>query len=216
MMESFYKAIEDAQHVIWDWNGTILDDLNHTVETINDTLKNHLTEPLSLQKHLELFCFPISKYYADLGLDITEDEFLKLCQQFIASYKQGLQKCKPHPWALQSIEDISKTHGRQSILSAMDQNSLNELTEHYQLTGYFKNIYGIKDQAGASKLERGHELFKQLSVSPENLVFIGDTEHDYEVATQLGIQQIFLVSHGHYGLERLRKVTKNVLLTKNH
>ena len=59
------------KHIIWDWNGTLLDDTWLCVEGINQALIKRNLTPISEDRYREVFTFPVRDYYKKLGFDLT-------------------------------------------------------------------------------------------------------------------------------------------------
>ena len=57
------------KHILWDWNGTLLDDRWLCVESINKILKKRKMPPILEKTYRKTFCFPVMKYYESLGFD---------------------------------------------------------------------------------------------------------------------------------------------------
>ena len=209
------ELLADKKHVIWDWNGTLLDDLDLTIETNNFVLKQEGMEPVSKEFYLNHFRFPVKEYYRILGFEVDNAQaFDKFCDQFVNYYLSQLDRCQVHRFMRDILDGIKEAgEKKQSVLSAADQKSLNLMISRFGLTDHFVHIYGIADRQGGSKIQRGHELLSQLlsegDIKRSDLVMIGDTVHDWEVAGEMGIDSI-LVSHGHNNAERLLEVNKNL------
>ena len=77
------EATADKQHIIWDWNGTLLDDVPHAVKTINHFLEKHGLEQLDHERYRNIFRFPIFDYYQALGFDFKKAPFESLCHQYV-------------------------------------------------------------------------------------------------------------------------------------
>ncbi|RYZ68224.1 MAG: HAD family hydrolase [Proteobacteria bacterium] len=200
-----FGLIREKKHVIWDWNGTLLDDLDHAISSANQFLDEHGLERLNRERHRKIFGFPIRQFYVDLGFDFARESFESLCERYGDRFMTGFEDLKLHPGMLELLGQIKAAGISQSILSASDQPSLDRLMEHYELTSYFDRTFGISDRLAHSKIERGREL---ISLSPHELsdtLMIGDTIHDWEVAQALGID-VLLVGHGHQCGTRLRAV----------
>ena len=51
------------RYIMWDWNGTLLDDLKANFDTINKLLSDrNLPQMKSLEEYRSLFCFPVNRY----------------------------------------------------------------------------------------------------------------------------------------------------------
>lgn len=203
-------AVAGKQHIIWDWNGTILDDLDYAVETINHQLRRHSLATLTRAQYQQVFDFPIRTYYERLGFDFSTVSFDTLCHEYIDQYMLGYRDCRP---VAAVIEVLGHTRGvciEQSILSASEQQSLDEMVAHFDVAHLFDVVCGIDDRRAESKLARGQALIECSRITPDKTVLVGDTLHDCEVAEALGID-VVLVDHGHHSIERLRGAGRPVV-----
>ncbi|MDH7606093.1 MAG: HAD hydrolase-like protein, partial [Melioribacter sp.] len=101
------------------------------------------------------------------------------------------------------LEKINGIGIEQSILSAYSLHTLEEMINYFNLRKYFKYIVGLDNIYAASKLHLGIDLMKKLGNGKGETLLIGDTLHDYEVASEIGADCI-LVANGHQ--------SKNILL----
>lgn len=184
------------KHVIWDWNGTILDDVNHSVNTMNFMLEKYSLPLLSVERYKKLFRFPIRNYYDDLGFDYSKQTFSSLCHEFVEYFMNGLHLCSTFKKVETCLFKIKDKELRQSILSATDQENLETSVEKFGYSHLFDMIYGLDNKSGASKVERGRDLIEKSDVRSDETVLIGDTVHDLEVGESLGID-VVLLDHGH-------------------
>lgn len=207
---AFTKHFENKKHIIWDWNGTILNDLEHTVATLNHTLKDQNIAALSLDDYKRQFGFPVKDFYDELGVDYTQRSFSELCDDFVSFWMKGASSCKPFPFIFEQLKQNQSDQKTQSILSATDQENLDILIDQFELRHFFTNVYGIADKFAASKIDRGRELIAASGFSKEDSVLVGDTLHDLEVGEELGID-VVLVSHGHQCVTRLKAKHPHVL-----
>jgi phosphoglycolate phosphatase len=74
-------------HVVWDWNGTLLDDLDLSIETINSILEENKLKKINKEEYRKKFCFPIITYYDNVGLDISGNNFNELSKKYIERYQ---------------------------------------------------------------------------------------------------------------------------------
>lgn len=200
----FVRLLSEKSHVIWDWNGTLLDDIDHAVSTVNHLLKARDLNLVTAESYRQLFCFPVYDYYKNLGFDFTKESFEDLCHQFVDRFMHGFRELPLKPGMHKVLKDVRKRVIKQSILSATDQASLEEMMKHYELIPLLDHVFGINNKLAASKVARGHELVQISRISKEKTVLIGDTLHDLEVGRDIGID-VILLSHGHQAAERLRQ-----------
>ena len=207
------SQLREKDHVIWDWNGTLLNDVDLCVRVINGILTTHSLPLLTRETYRSNFRFPIIEYYRTLGFDFSKVPFETVAMQFINSYNPQAIHCSLFDGARELLEAIGVAKKKQSILSAAHQSHLDELTRHHRIESHFVNICGLGDHYAGGKIERGKELLKKLDTPKSRCVLIGDTDHDVEVAHELGIDVVVLAD-GHQDLERLRKVHPNPVINR--
>ncbi|HCY43465.1 MAG TPA: HAD family hydrolase [Prolixibacteraceae bacterium] len=182
--------------IIWDWNGTLLNDIDLCVQTINGMLQKRNLQRLSVDKYREVFSFPVKDYYQKIGFDFIAEPFEIPALEFIDSYNGSVKNCKLHESTLTLLNYFQSVGIRQFILSAMKQDALDQCLEQQNISHYFEHVSGLDNHYAASKLENGQQLIAELNLNANELVLIGDTVHDFEVATELGCQCV-LIANGH-------------------
>ena len=108
----------DLKHIIWDWNGTLLDDSWLCVESINKSLKKRNLPQIDKEKYLDIFCFPVENYYKKLGFDFEIEPFTVSGSEFIANYNSRFQEPNLQEGVIDIIEKVRSMGITQSILSA--------------------------------------------------------------------------------------------------
>lgn len=194
--------IDQIGGVIWDWNGTLLNDAELAVETINSMLIRRNLPQLSVDRYKQVFTFPVKEYYRKIGFDFEAEPFEVPALEFIERYNEQVKGCCLHQDSTTVLNYFQSLGIRQFILSAMQQNTLDECLNHYQINHFFDHVSGLDNHYAASKIENGHRLIAELKLDARELVLIGDTIHDYEVAAELGCQCI-LIANGHQSREIL-------------
>lgn len=190
------------KHVIWDWNGTLLNDVALCVEALNGILMRRNMGPIETNYYLDNFSFPVQKFYEHLGFDFDEECFEQLSKEFMGEYGAKLSSCSLQKDAEEILAKITNTDIEQSILSAYSQSALNQCIREYGIDKHFEHIVGLDHNYADCKLANGKRLFSDLSHAEHEVVLVGDSVHDYEVAEALGIDCL-LVSHGHNSRARL-------------
>ena len=190
------------QNVIWDWNGTLLNDLELCVNTINILLSDRKLGLLSNGRYKDVFSFPVKNYYEKAGFDFTREDFAVPARQFIEKYNSGVNTCGLHSGVKTILETFRLNDIRQFVLSAMKQDMLNSTIEFQGISAYFEKIVGLDDHYAVSKMDQGRKLLLETGLPAKDTCIIGDTLHDFEVAVELGIHCI-LIADGHQSKERL-------------
>jgi phosphoglycolate phosphatase len=202
--------IEKYKHIIWDWNGTIINDVDLCVELINELLIIRGFEKLTIASYRKVFTIPVKNYYTQLGFDFSKESFEIIGKQWMDEYERRKFECGLYDGVKDVLLRINRMGIGQSILSAYSQHTLDEMVEYYGLTKYFTHIVGLDNIYAASKLHLGKDLMKRLGNGKGETLLIGDTEHDYEVAAEIGADCV-LIANGHQSKEKLEKLNSLVI-----
>ena len=187
--------------MVWDWNGTLLDDTLASVNAINTLLARRGRAPLDIARYREVFGFPVIDFYRAIGFPLEREDWDGLARefhdQFLAEPSLGLQEG--------ARETLAWVRGRglpQSVLSASEHGILTRMLDGFGIRAYFTDVFGAANLHGHSKAALGQNLLRKLALRPEEVLIIGDTLHDAEVAHGLGIP-CALIAHGHQSARRL-------------
>lgn len=197
------------KHIIWDWNGTLLNDCWLCVEIMNGLLEPRQLQLLTEVRYREIFDFPVRDYYVKLGFDLEKEPFERVGIDFINIYQKRWRECSLQEAGSQILASVTKLGVSQSLLSAMEHRALEAMVQHHRLEPHFKLLSGIDDHYAAGKVARGREHLAALEVAHEDVLFVGDTRHDHEVADALGTDCV-LIACGHHAHERLEATGRPV------
>ena len=215
--KSYKRKIEmNKQYntVIWDWNGTLLNDVEMCVDIANQLLISHGRIPQNLTDYKSIFGFPVKDYYEQVGFDFSKESFPSLAEKFMATYSSDVLNCQLHTNAIHVLETFKKNQINQFILTAAQKSDALELLNHFEIINYFKAVEGLDNRHAASKVERGIHLIKDNQIDAASAVMVGDTMHDYHVAEAIGVDCI-LISNGHQSKERLQTVAENIIVLED-
>ncbi|MEI6888572.1 MAG: HAD family hydrolase [Bacteroidales bacterium] len=196
------QKLNSYKHIIWDWNGTLLNDAWLCVEVMNGMLEKRGLPKVSLDFYRSVFTFPVRVYYEKLGYDFDKEPFAEVGMEFMVLYNQRMKECTLHQEVTAVLEAFKQKAYGQSILSAREQNELIAETILMGVNHYFTRVYGLDDHYAHGKTDVGLRLIADLGLPAHDYLFIGDTLHDAEVATEIGIDCI-LIPNGHHTTERL-------------
>lgn len=198
------------ESIIWDWNGTLLDDVSICLEGINRLLTRRGLICIDRERYQQIFTFPVKDYYLAAGFDFASEPFEIAAEEYITEYQSLLPGAGLFEDAKTALEHFRQLGFRQFIVSAMEQNALLDSVDALGISSYFERIYGIRDNLAFSKANRGMELIADCKLDASRTLMIGDTLHDHEVGQQMGVK-VVLVSRGHQCHTRLG-VNGNVIL----
>lgn len=192
------------KHIIWDYNGTLLNDVELCVNVINEMLSARSKKPITVAQYKEVFDFPVRDYYQKIGFNFDKESFEEIGQLFIDRYNQKINDTHLQNFALDTLTEFSKKNYSQYILSARLENELIIETKFFNINKYFDKIVGLSHNYATSKIENGIKLIDSIKADKNEILLIGDTTHDCEVARETGINAI-AVSNGHHTADRLQK-----------
>ena len=192
-----------ARHLVWDWNGTLFDDLAAVVAATNDVLVHAGGRAVTAEEHRQRFKRPIADYYAEeLGRPLADGEFTGLDALFHSAYERHRLACKP---AAEARDAIAAWTGSQSLLSMWHHENLVPLVDQFGLTGLLNRVDGLRGPGGGPKRPHLEAHLAALGVSPSSVVLIGDSVDDAEAALGVGASAV-LYSGGFTAVEKLNKV----------
>lgn len=199
-------------HILWDYNGTLLDDAWLCVDVMNGMLGERGMPLRTLDEYREMFDFPVRDYYVKLGYDFDKEPFDIVGMEFIDRYNIRHGETLLHPEVKEVLSELSGRGFSQNILSAREQAELLLETSKLGINHYFDRIRGLNDHYAHGKTDVGHELVREIATDISRIIFIGDTLHDAEVASELGVDCL-LVPNGHQSEARLRSIGVPIIHT---
>lgn len=202
--------MKHKKYIIWDWNGTMLDDAGLCVDCMNKVLQKNNLDSIDLTTYRSTFTFPVKDYYQAIGFDFSHIDFEKPAMEFINEYYSNIHKANLYEGTIPILSHFKQEGIKQFCLSAMEHGELIKSLKAKGIFDYFDDIRGINDHYAHSKVDVGKSLITTMNVDNSEILMIGDTIHDYEVASELGIDCL-LVSEGHQSVERLQAVTSNIV-----
>ena len=188
--------------MVWDWNGTLMDDGWLSLEITNGMMARRGLAEITAERYQEIFGFPLRDYVRRLGFDLDAETFEQICDEFTGEYEQRRRECRLQPLAAEVLETIGAAGLQQSLLSAYEQQSLEEMVAHFQLESVFAHVWGLNDHYAEGKVNLGRHWMKEHSRSGSPVVLVGDTLHDWEAARAMGVDCV-LVPGGHQSRQRL-------------
>ena len=204
------KSDQKVKAIVWDWNGTLLNDVHICVDSINIMLDARNLPTLDYSSYRNVFGFPVREYYEKAGFNFFNEPFDVVAIQFIDIYREHLRNCNIFPEVMDVLNQIAALKLPQYILSAMEQQLLETSLSEKGIPQFFNYIAGTSDHYADGKLGSAKRLQQMIVAEPQNILLVGDTIHDYEVAEEMGWQCV-LISNGHQSEQRLHSTGKPVL-----
>ena len=192
------------KNVVWDWNGTLLDDVDVSVATLNAMLERRGLPMITRGRYREIFGFPVKGYYEYLGFDFRRDDWDGISREYVEEYDSRTSGVGLTSGVREVLEGLRRKGTRLFVLSALQQDLLEGMLERFGVRPFFDGVYGAMNIYADGKVERGRQLVVERDVVPGETLMVGDTLHDAEVARELGFG-VCLYAGGHNNEERLRQ-----------
>lgn len=191
---------------IFDYNGTIIDDVKIAVECENEMLQERgLPCRYTIQQYQEMFTFPMEDYYRSIGYTFEKESFEDVANEFTFLYAKKFSKAGLCEGVIELLEKIRNNHDQCVILSSCHDALLHEQCDQLGICSYFTKIMGIENCLGGSKKDIAKAWFVSSGIKKEDCVYFGDTLADQETAMHIGVDNIILVATGHQSYRRLKE-----------
>ncbi|MBE6642245.1 MAG: HAD family hydrolase [Ruminococcaceae bacterium] len=196
------------KYIFWDWNGTVLDDLDASLCAVNGLLEIYGKPPIGLDAYYSYIDTPISKFYEHL-FDLNEVTMEAIKPIFGELYARFDDKIILSNGAMTTLLFCQNNGIKQYILSAAHKDDIYYYADRLGITDIFDKIEGASDYDAGSKIERAKRLIAEERIAPKDCLMVGDTLHDLETANAIGMDCV-LYSGGHTDYEKLKTTGKTV------
>ena len=187
--------------IIWDFNGTIIDDVETGIKSVNTMLAERGLPTIDgKDSYRKIFHFPIVEYYRDLGFDFDKEPYEVLAPIWVELYLENAKDAPLQPYVREAIDFFSRAGVSQHVLSASELSMLKSQLESFGILYRFESISGLDNIHAHSKSELAR-AWRDAHPKARVLV-IGDTEHDHDTARLLHAD-CALICNGHQTRERL-------------
>ena len=181
-----------ADLILWDWNGTLLDDVALCVDALNRLLRRYgYPQQYDLDAYRDIFGFPVEEYYVRAGFDFSRHPFPVLAESYMQDYLPHSAACPLAQGAREALEAFRAAGLRQVVLSASPADTLAHQVTQRGIRPYFDELLGLSDIYARSKVAIGLAYLQRSGFAPERCVMIGDSVHDAEVAQALACAVCF-------------------------
>lgn len=199
------------KYIMWDWNGTILDDLTINFEIINSLLsERNLKQMPSTEVYRSAFDFPIINFYLTLGFDFEQESFNDVARQYSFLYDERFYETEIFPDAERTLRRFKEMGIEQIIVSASQESLLQKQVCYHKIDHLFTDVIGTRDIYANSKVDFALKWMADGGISADEVLFVGDTPHDFEVAESIGCDCV-LIDRGHCSAERLSMLGVSVV-----
>ena len=198
---------------VWDFNGTILDDVETGMRSVNKMLSDRGLPILnSKEDYYAHFRFPIIEYYRSLGFDFESEPYEVLAPIWVEQYLINVKNAPMCEGVCEALTRFKNEGIRQVVISATEIDMLRGQLGDLGILEFFDEIRGLDNIHAASKVELAKAW--RAEHKNEKLVFIGDTTHDWETAKAIDAE-CYLIEGGHQSRETLESTGAKIFSNLN-
>jgi phosphoglycolate phosphatase len=184
------------KYIIFDFNGTLLNDVDLGLKLINEFLEYQHKPLLDMDKYRRVFGFPIRDYYVRAGLDLNADRFEDLAIIYNKKYMRESLSCKLYDDVFDLLLELKDKGYYLICLSSSETNNLIFQLKYYKIYNLFDKVIGTNDVEAKSKAKLGYDFIVNNNINPNEVICVGDSLHDIEVANLIGCDGV-LFTKGH-------------------
>ncbi|CAM5321685.1 HAD family hydrolase [Streptomyces californicus] len=189
-------------HLVWDWNGTLLDDTYAVVRATNAAFAEVELEPITPERYREMYTIPIPRFYERfLGRLPTEAEWKRMDGVIHRYYAEQRTACGLTAGAEELLRGWQRAGRSQSLLSMYGHEQLVPVVRGTGSSRRFVRVEGRRGPSGGSKALHMERHFEALAgvdgIAPENAVVIGDALDDAVAAAHVGARAVLYTGGSH-------------------
>ncbi|MGA0854251.1 MAG: HAD hydrolase-like protein [Luteolibacter sp.] len=175
------------RNLIFDWSGTLVDDLGPVIEATNTVFARYDLPPYDRERFRREFRLPYSEFYAELLPDVPLTE---LEVHFRPAFSAAKTPVTVLPHAREKLEWCTQHGIRAFVLTSMDPQAFEKQLDNFNLRHHFEATYsGVID-----KRDMIHEIIGRHRLKPQETAFVGDMTHDVETARHGGLSSIAVLT----------------------
>ena len=192
------------RNIIFDWSGTLVDDLPAVLQASNYVLTQAGRPAMSLEQFRAEFTLPFKTFY---DRHLPGVEMPQLEEWFHGEFKRAQSSVVELPYAREFLEFCRCQKIRTFLLSAAHPD---HYAAHCRVTG-FNTFIDVAYTGVGDKRQKIHEILKVNGLNPVETLFIGDMEHDIETAKHGGVHSVAVLT-GYNTLQQLRRAGPDLIV----
>ncbi len=193
--------ILNYDRIIWDFNGTILDDVDVCIRSANTLLCRHgLPAIKDEESYRKIFGFPVIEYYKRLGFDFSITDYDTLAHEWVEIYLGIIEEAPIRRGIKETVSALRSLGIKQTVLSMTEHKMLHHQLDIIGIKELFDEVCGLDDIYASSKLTLAKKWREEHQ--NERVLYIGDTSHDADSARIIGAE-LFLITCGHESRQSL-------------
>lgn len=182
-----------AEHVVWDWNGTLFADNDAVLAAVNRVCADFGHAAVTLEHWRDTFSRPVKDCYERMfGRPLTAADWARIDVVYHSEYRALMDLCGLAAGVPDRLGTLRHT---QSLLSMWFHDELVPLVARFGLAELFTRVDGLRTAAdGGSKARHLAEHLDAQRLHPHEVVLIGDVADDAEAARHVGAHVVLVAT----------------------
>lgn len=194
--------------ILWDFNGTVMDDMGASVGAVNAMLQKRNLPLISEEWYTLHLIMPLEAFYASVGFDMQKERIEEVSEEFQRECKKFSRPVFPE--VLAAMEQFKNAGLRQLLFSSLHHDLLVAQAKERGIADYFEGIVGRQDRSLGGKEAAVRTYLDQHNIDPRQVLIVGDLTTDADMARYVG-SPCALICKGHQHREILEKTDAYVL-----
>ncbi|HEY1973421.1 MAG TPA: HAD hydrolase-like protein [Pseudonocardia sp.] len=185
-------------HIVWDWNGTLLDDTAATFRAACQVFAVRGLPPVTAEQYRAAYTRPLTDFYRRLfGRDLTPTETAGMDDEFHDVYRAQLAELALADGARQVLAGWRQSGGSQSLLSMFRHEELLPEVRRHGIESEFVLVDGLVGPGGGRKVDHLRRHLAALRLGPEQVLVVGDSTDDAAAAGAVGARCVLYDGGSH-------------------
>ncbi len=186
-------------HVVWDWNGTLFDDLHIVVDAVNASLAAVGASPIDADGYRTHYGRPVRRFYERLlGRPLSEREWSTMEDTFHQAYRRSLDRASLTADAGQAVAAVAEAGASQSILSMWWHDELVPFVTRFGLHTAMVRVDGTRHDASDTKAEHLRAHIAALGIDGDGVLMVGDALDDARAAAAVDVPCVLYDGGSHH------------------
>ncbi len=180
--------------ILWDFNGTVMDDMSASVGAVNAMLARRGLAPIDEAWYVKHLIMPLEDFYSSVGFDMKREQLAEVSEEFQRECQKFPRPVFPEVMA--ALERFRARGLRQLLFSSLHHSILIHQAEERGISDYFETIEGRQDRSLGGKEQAVGAYLKAHGIDPQEVLVVGDLITDKSMADHIG-SCCALIARGH-------------------
>lgn len=202
--------MKEYKVLIWDFNGTLIDDIDAALSSVNDMLIRRSLPVINFEQYASYVDTPIIKFYEHIFEDLYSMDFDEIAAEFNEGYENHLKDRAVMAHADEVLEYFNGKGKLQTVISATHINKVTKRLAEFGLADYFDRILAHDNLIAEDKTHLAVKYFAEKGIDPNEAIVIGDCVADFKMAQAIGCDCV-LTTQGHQSRLEFAETTAVVI-----